>query len=201
MSGEPKVFDHSSDYDPREEEQPQIPVGDDAGYEELPRPSGIPSELPLMPREPEILVKFSEMPEHEMEILLTRVIDRVMQADVQKKITQQISAEFDKIAVQDVAKIANEVLGADYWEVMQVTGSIRRGEISDPFIADQALMALGGFYTPINVACGILWSQHKERHSGIIVDLTDRRGYPHNRASSRAYLHAISPLLKRCDEY
>ncbi len=31
-------------------------------------------------------------------------------------------------------------------------------------------MALGGYYTPVSAACGILWSQHKQKWSEIVVE-------------------------------
>jgi hypothetical protein len=165
------------------------------------RPTGVPADLPPVP----MPITLSDLPESEMEVLLTRVLQKVMDSDVQRKITEQIHAEFEKIAVEDVSKIAHEVLGRDYWEVMQITQSIRHGEVDSPYIVDQCLMALSGYYTPINVAAGILWSQYKERHSEIVVDLTDRRNYAHNRASSRADvmcapLHRNASIMERLRE-
>ena len=115
-------------------------------------------------------VNLNTLPQDEFEAFFQRAFERWAQEDIQKRISKLVQQEWETVAVQDVIRTATEVLGQDYWEVMEIAKSMRHGDFDDPFVVDQALMALGGYYTPISVACAVLWDQHKTEWAKIVQE-------------------------------
>ncbi len=108
-------------------------------------------------------ISLEDLPRDKVEELATIVVERVLNKDIQKKISKSIQEEFEQISVENITQIAQEVLGQDYWEIMTICRHLRERKVDSKETCDQILMALGGYYTPVSAACGILWSQHKEQ--------------------------------------
>ncbi len=116
--------------------------------------------------------------------VFAETFERVLSKDVHQQIAKKLQKEWEKLAVEDVVRATTEILGQDYYEILRLSRWMRHVDVDMITVSniDQALMALAGYFTPVNVTCGVLGAQLDEQYGNVVMDMTENQGYAVNRS-------------------
>lgn len=127
-----------------------------------------------------------QITEDQIAEIAEKVIDKVLEPRTLQKVDDAIREEIKVLDIEAVAKIAGEVLGSDYWEVIQIANHMKDRKVEMHYKdIDNILMALGGYYMPVKQSAGILWSQIRTAQAEIIVE-RKKKGDTDKTAQARA---------------
>ncbi len=117
----------------------------------------------------DMTIRLDDLPQNDLQKLVVQIVSRMLQADIQKKVAKSLVEEIEQIDIEDVRKVAIEVLGKDYKEIVQVATALRQRKVDVLPAAIGCIQSLTGYMFLINNAVAILRHQHEQQRAQVIV--------------------------------